>query len=98
MTDNGSYTITNIDTAYGSSSLHENRCVGKALYAMNFETLNNDWSVISGLNTINNRPFEVSIKSGTGTVFPRASTMFVFCQFDMLIQMKRTGIMVLGRG
>ena len=30
---------------------HENRCVGKACYGLNLETLNNDYTVISGLNT-----------------------------------------------
>lgn len=44
---------------------HETRCVGKSVYALNLETLNNDFSVISGINTINNRPFEINIKSDT---------------------------------
>ena len=45
------------------------------------ETLNNDFSVISGINTINNRPFEINLKSdGTATTaFERPSTMYVFC-------------------
>lgn len=44
-------------------------------------------SVISGINTINNRPFEINLKSdGTsGKAFPRSYTMFVFCNYDMLI-------------
>lgn len=43
--------------------------------------MNNDYSVISGLNTINNRPFEINLKSDSiGTTnFSRASTMYVFC-------------------
>ena len=30
----------NLDTALSLSSYHENRCVGRAIYAMNLETLN----------------------------------------------------------
>jgi len=55
------------------SWLHENRCVGRALYALNLETLNNDSSVISGINTINNRPFEIRLTQGSGTAFTRTS-------------------------
>lgn len=42
---------------------HENRCVGKAVYGLNFETLNADHSVISGVNTMNTKPFEVIFRS-----------------------------------
>lgn len=60
-TSSGIAQITNLHTAWGMAWWHENRCVGRALYAMNLETLNNDWSVISGINTINNRPFEIRL-------------------------------------
>jgi len=104
----------NKDTAYGAPLFHENRCIGKAVFAHNFETLNQDSSVISGLNTIQNRPFEVTVrteskpleagKTGEGPEnvaagkFPRASTMFVFCHYDLLIQIRPMGVSVLGRG
>jgi hypothetical protein len=52
---------------------------------MNLETLNNDFSVISGINTINNRPFEITLKSDNTNSFSRSYTMYVFCQYDMLI-------------
>ena len=48
--------------------------MGKALYALNFETLNNDYSLISGINTINNRPFELTIKSDSTNPYPRTVT------------------------
>lgn len=38
---------------------HENRCIGKAVYAVNLETFPNDDSVISGTNTLSTRPFEI---------------------------------------
>jgi hypothetical protein len=46
---------------------------------MNLETLNNDYNVISGINTINNRPFEITLKADTTNAFPRPYTMNVFC-------------------
>lgn len=52
---------------------------------MNLETLNEDYSVISGINTINNRPFEITLKSDNTNAYPRSSTMYVFCNYDMLI-------------
>jgi hypothetical protein len=68
-----------MDTAASLPLFHENRCVGRAVYAMNLETLNNDFSVISGINTINNRPFEITLKSDNTNSFSRSYTMYVFC-------------------
>ena len=52
---------------------------------MNLETLNNDFNVISGLNTIENRPFEINLKADTTNAFTRPYNMYVFCNYDMLI-------------
>lgn len=52
---------------------------------MNLETLNEDNSLISGLNTINNRPFEITLKADSTNAFTRPYTMFVFCNYDMLV-------------
>jgi hypothetical protein len=100
--------LTNIETANGMPLFHENRVVGKAIYALNFETLNADMSVISGINTMTVKPFEVMLRSDTNSYtglngstqasFERASSMLIFCNYDMLIQIKRSGIQVLGRG
>lgn len=101
--------MNNIDTANGLSLFHENRCVGKALYALNFETLNADLSVISGINTMQSKPFEVVFRSdninftdlsstSVSPSYPRASSMYIFCLYDMLVQIKKSGIMILGRG
>ena len=59
--------------------------MGRAVYAMNLETLNEDYSVICGINTINNRPFEITLKSDPTNAYPRSCTMYVFCNYDMLI-------------
>ncbi len=105
------FKLLNNDTANGLSLFHENRVVGKAVYCLNFETLNADLSVISGVNTMQSKPFEVIFRSdklvfkdnvsGTSNSeasFPRTSSMFVFCNYDMLIQLKKSGLQVLGRG
>ena len=52
---------------------------------MNLETLNEENSVISGINTINNRPFEITLKSDPTNSFVRSYTKYVFCNYDMLI-------------
>lgn len=52
---------------------------------MNLETLNNDFSVISGINTVNTRPFELFLKGSTINNYPRPYTLYVFCNYDMLI-------------
>jgi hypothetical protein len=52
-------TISNIDTTYGLPWFHENRVIGKCIYAINLETFPNDDTVISGMNTLSTRPFEI---------------------------------------
>ena len=37
------------------------------------------------MNTINNRPFEIILKSENTYAYPRSRTMVVFCQYDMLL-------------
>lgn len=59
--------------------------MGRAIYAFNLETLNEDNSVISGVNTINNRPFEITLKSDNTNAFPRSYTTYVFCNYDAII-------------
>jgi hypothetical protein len=39
ITNTGTYP-NNIDTTLSAPLFHENRCVGRAIYAMNLETLN----------------------------------------------------------
>lgn len=48
---NGQGTVKNWNTANGAPSLHENRVVGKCLYALDLESLSFDPDTISGLNT-----------------------------------------------
>jgi hypothetical protein len=48
---------------------HENRCIGKCIYAMNLEGFPSNDKIISGLDTTKIRPFEVMINcdSANGT-------------------------------
>jgi hypothetical protein len=51
MSDTGA--LTNSDTALGMPFVYENACIGKAIYGINVEVLSNDYSRISGVNTMN---------------------------------------------
>jgi hypothetical protein len=93
--------ILNTNTACGLPGFYENQVVGKAIYGVNLETLNNDWTQISGINTIVNKPFELTLRCDPSNVNPaldRSATMYVFCHYDFLVQITNTGIRVLGRG
>ena len=50
---NATGTLTNSDTAIGMPFFYENSCVGKACYGINVEVLSNDYTRISGVNTMN---------------------------------------------
>lgn len=93
--------ILNTNTAAGLPGFYENQVVGKALYGINLESLNNDFTQISGVNTIVNKPFEITLRTDPSTVLSaldKASTLYVFCYYDFLIQLHSSGVRVLGRG
>ena len=93
--------LDNIHTACGLPGFFENQCVGKAVYGLNLEGLREDASLMSGINTIQNKPFEITLRSDPSTVttvLDRPATMYVMCYYDFLIQLKSSGIRVLGRG
>jgi len=92
----------NIHTAMGAPLLWENLYIGKAVYGFNLDGLAQDFSKISGLNTIKNTPFEIQVKTdtngvGTPSYTDRPATMMVFCYYDMIIQIRQDGCTVLGR-
>lgn len=70
------------------------------MFAMNFENLDNgDDNIISGLNTINTKPFEVNFKSnGNTAVYPYNSTMYIFAHYDIMLQIKSIGLQLIGKG
>jgi len=86
----------------------ENRCKGKAIFATNFEGLNEDKDVISGINTLTNRPFEIILTSDSANPYainPKGATnsttatsMYIWCNYDMIVRLGKFNANVMGRG
>lgn len=77
--------VSNNDTASGLPLFHENRCVGRAVYAFDLEAIPGEPSVISGLNTLKWRPFEVMVDvDTTSTTFARDSTLLFLLNYDVI--------------
>jgi len=93
----GNDVTINVDTANGAPSYHENRVVGKAVYALDLESLSFSPGEISGLNTTKKVPYEIILKSNGLNTFPRKSEMHVFNYYDFLIRLSFDGNSVLGR-
>lgn len=95
--------MTNPHTAAGLPLLWENLYRGTAVYGLNFETLSQDNTLVSGLNTTKG-PFEITLKSDPSydstqqKQYDTPSTMLCFLQYDKLIVIKKDGIEVLGYG
>ena len=94
--------FNNVHTAAGMPLLWENLVRGQAVYGINFETLNQDVSVMTGINT-QKGPFELTLKADntrdpTQPNYDRARTMMNFVQHDAIIIMKPGSIEVLGYG
>lgn len=78
-------TIDNIDTTSSLPLFHENRCVGRATYAFDLEALPGQPNVISGLNTLEYRPFEVMIDVDTvSSAYTRDSTLVFLLNYDVI--------------
>ena len=95
----GSAAENNVDTAAGFPLIHENRVVGRSVYVLNL-AYNSDSTMLNGVNTIQNRPFDISLKADGINVNPtldRASTMMLFCHYDFVVQISTSGVRVLGR-
>lgn len=52
----------NTHTAAGLPLFHETRCIGKCVYGLDCETMSNDFSVLSGLNTTDFKPFNIVLE------------------------------------
>lgn len=92
--------ITNNDTATGLPLFHENRCVGRAVYAFDLEALPGEPDIISGLNTLKWRPFEVMVDVDTvASSFSRDSTLVFLLNHDVIYILKNgEAPEVLGKG
>ena len=107
--------VQNPNTAYGLPLFWENKCVGKAVYGIDLEVLNNDFTFINGVNTIPYKPFELVLKNDTQSnqlpgapnsywptnevygPFTGTANLYVFCYYDMMVQINKQRIQVLGR-
>lgn len=99
--DSGTKQLVNTDTALGLPGFWENTSVGRAVYGLNLEGLKEEYSMMSGINTIVNRPFELNLRSDgiNDVVNDRPATMYVFCYYDFIVRLtKSKGVEVLGRG
>ena len=77
---------TNTDTAAGLPLFHETRVIGKALFGLDTETMSNDFSVLSGLNTTDARPFNLNLEVDTTIAsFNRDSRISMFFYYDAII-------------
>lgn len=80
----------NIDTAMGYPLIHENRMVGRSIFVLNL-AYNADNTMLNGVNTIQNRPFDVIVKvdpsgSAVNASKDRPCTMMTFFHYDFLVQ------------
>jgi len=97
-TTNPSNVTPNISCALGYPLFHENRMIGKALYGIDLETLDREPSVISGLNTLTARPFDLMLEYDPSLGnYKRQSTMQIFGYYDLMIRFSSAGIEVMGR-
>ncbi len=93
----------NIDTAMGYPLIHENRACGRAIYVLNFSFNADSGTSLNGINTIQNRPFDIQVQNDkTPNALPvakkdRPCTMYIFCHYDMIVQISLSGVRVLGR-
>lgn len=81
---------------YQANFFAENRIIGKALYAIDLDTLNYDYSLLSGVNTINAKPFELLLDSSNVNMYPNNNSLFVFGYYDKVYRINSNGILALG--
>lgn len=98
--------IVNVTNAFAMNMVLENLQKGKCLYAIDLENLKEDRNVKSGLNTNENKPFEILLTSNSsypylahgGVLSNQASTsMYIWCQYDLQIRITPNGISVQGK-
>ena len=92
----------------GLPFFYENKCVGKAVFGLDLETLSESDNLITGINTVNRTPYQIMLNSHTHSSaipnqavksieFERPSNMKVFHYYDILITMSAMGIESLGK-
>jgi hypothetical protein len=84
---------------YGSPLRSENACVGTAVYSSDLESLTGDSKVLSGVNTMGIKPFDIiqEYQGDSMSNFKGQATMYVFCWYDFLVAVNLNGIAIVGR-
>jgi hypothetical protein len=79
--------------------VHENRCRGQALYALDLETLSKSTNMLSGVNTVTNKPFDLlfEYQSDNASLFTRTSQMFIMLWYDMVTAASQAGLQKIGQ-
>jgi len=72
--------------------------VGMALFCLDLEGVNyGGGGVLTGVNTMINKPFEIMTTYSNINPFPRNSTAYPYCYYNLIIQMTKNFGKVLGR-
>jgi hypothetical protein len=80
----------NTHTAGGLPMFHETRVLGKCVYGLDCETMANDFSVLSGLNTTDFKPFNLVLEvDSLVNQFTRDSRINIFFYYDSVIQLRK---------
>lgn len=77
--------------------VHENRCIGKAIYALDLETLNRTQSLLSGINTTSIKPFDISLECVSTDGFQGNALQLLFNWYDFVVAVNTAGCTVVGR-
>lgn len=68
----------------GLSWFHENRFIGKAAFVYSFEPYGHSRNYMTGLNTMNARPFDVVFDATTTNYFPSDQTLYIFSRANVI--------------
>jgi hypothetical protein len=80
----------------GQSWFHENRYIGKAIFSYSFEPYGHSKNLITGLNTVGYRQFDVTFNNSPSNIFPSDQTLLIFTRANVIVRFTENGINVLG--
>ncbi len=91
--DNFLYTGTGQKCYY-----YENAFAGKAMYAIDLDSLNYENYVMSGISTVAARPFDIvfTVDQNAKNKFERSTTLYVFGNYDLSIVLTPNATLVFG--
>lgn len=106
-------TVKNVASPFSTCAymplLWENRVKGKAIFALDLESMSENPKIISGLNTIKNKSLELILTSDANSYYrfnrttsvsgtSSSCTMYLWCNYDMVVQLKKYGTKIMGKG